>query len=204
LTPEDSSVRTALFWDCQAAADSVFKSALLRLQRDGLALPKGPNLRQKILDPGSGLFRDGKHAEIAQWRDGAGFADHWDGLAFELGMDRPWGVELLKGGGGLVLMIHESESAYQRQRTSPHHATRWAGLLLDLFESARARECLFPLNVAEVPREKWGEAVSVRRKTAELRIAREPLAGPAPKGYSVMTLSAGGALSTSLPVKASP
>lgn len=204
MSPGDSSVRTGLFWECEAAADAVFKSVLLRLQRDGLALPKGPNLRQKILDKASGLFLDGRQAEIAQWRDGAEFAEHWDGLAFELGADRPWGVELLKGGEALVLMIHESESAYQRQRTSPHHATRWAGLLLDLFESARARECVFPLNIAEVPCGKWSEAVSLRRKTAELRISREAVDAPPPKGYSVMKLSGGGALSTSLPVKASP
>ena len=89
------TTRTALLWRCRATPGHIFKETLLRLQSDGLRLPEGPNLRQKILDPVTGLFRDGQQVHIQDWHEGMEFAEHWDGFAFEILGAKPWTIELL-------------------------------------------------------------------------------------------------------------
>ncbi len=196
--------RTALFWKCRAPFDMLFKKTLLRFQRDSYRLPSGPNLQQRMFNRNSGLFEDGKRVEITEWRDGVEFAEHWDGLAFELQADQPVRVEFLRSEPAAVLMVTVSEETWHRQRSSSHFATRWAGVLLDFFHAAEAECCLFPINLDEVPCQKWAEAVALRRKTAELRIEKEPTAENPPSGYKTIKLTEGGILQTSLPVKSSP
>ena len=198
------STRTALFWKCQARPDALLKHVLLRLQHDGLRLPEGPNLQQKMLDRESGNFISGKSVEIVQWRDGAEFAEHWDGLSFRVDSLNALTVEILTSPDGGVLMLHEDERAYERQRSSAHEATRWAGLLLAVWAAASPEECLFPLDLAELPWTQWAQAVSLRRPNAELRITREPGSGTPPPGFNLFTLAAGGTMLTSLPVKRAP
>lgn len=204
MHPPSSTARTVTFWRCSARPDLIFKEALLRLQRDGRRLPEGPNLTQKIFDPVTGLFQDGRRVSIKEWRDGAEFAEHWDGLAFELLGMEPWGIDILRSEACAVLMLRESETDYLRQRESPHYATRWAGLLMELMEAAKAESCLFPIDLACIPRSGWESAVSTKRMDMELRIERQaPSALPA-RGFTTISLTSGGAITTCLPVKASP
>lgn len=192
----------AVFWECFAPTDEIFRKGVLRLHRQDLDLAKGPNLIQLQYDRASDSFSEGRAVEISEWRDGVEFAEHWDGLIvlFRSAFG-PWELEILRLGTP-ALCLWEPEKTHALQRRSAADATRWAGLLLDLFEATQARRCVFPLDLGRGPTKDWPSRVEAA--PPELLILAPGSDEAAPAGLSAIALASGGRLLTSLPVKRSP
>lgn len=193
--------RAALFWDCGARPDDTLRLAVQRLHRHGCDFAGTDEITQLVQDP-AGLFLPGKTAPVTQWRDAVEFAEHWDGLSLTMTKGRAARLELLRAQGRLAVLLHEPGQDYAAQQAGAEAATRWAGLLIDLFEAAQARLCLFPAGLRGLPAPAWEDHIRAQQDAAPLLIARQP--GTARPELRHLELRGGARLSTSLPVKAAP
>lgn len=203
MTPGTAS---ALFWSCRSKPDDILRHASVRLRQEEFEFAEGTNLVERRFDPARGLFSDGKVLRITDWRDAAEFAEHWDGMV--VSFDGGFGevrLEIFRVGPGAPhLMVHVPESLFRSQKKSAELATRWAGLLMDLYDSCGAKSCHYSVSLRDVPGAEWGGIVSDPGARPALSIAGGEDRGPAPEGFKSIHLTSGATLLTSLPVKSSP
>ncbi|MFC1678951.1 hypothetical protein ACFL2T_01935 [Elusimicrobiota bacterium] len=196
---------TAFFRSCRLKPDDILRHASVRLRQENFEHAEGKNLSERRFDAARGLFSDGKALRITDWRDAAEFAEHWDGMV--LSFDRPEKValEILRlGSGAPHLMAHVAESLFCGQQRSSELATRWAGLLMDLYDVCGAESCHYTASYRDTSSAEWSRVPSGKESGIALRIVRRGDVEPVPKGYRSIPLVSGGTLITSLPVRPSP
>ncbi len=197
---------SALFWSCRSKPDDILRHASVRLRQEEFEFAEGTNLVERCFDAAKGLFSDGKVLRITDWRDAAEFAEHWDGMvvSFARGLGNVQ-LEILRVGSEAPhLMLHVADGLFRGHQKSAERATRWTGLLMDLYDSCGAESCHYSVSLRDVPSSEWGGLVSGKEARPAFRIAVVEGGEPVPEGFKSISLTSGATLVTSLPVKSSP
>lgn len=200
----------AVFAGCSLGLDAALAHAHQALGERGWS-PRGEPARLNYgYDETRGLYVASKALSFTEWEATLPSSTQWEGVGLAFSGPGDLTFEVVRPeppeGRPTVAVLGETAAAFERQQSSAHEATRWAGLLMDLFEGLGALRCAFAPGLRDLD-------LGTRRdlpKDARLLILGKDdpfargLRKTPPTGMKVLDLTEAALLVTSLPVKQSP
>lgn len=200
----------AVFSGCSLGLDAALSHSRRALGELGWS-PHGRPVRLNYgYDVTRGLYAASKALSFSEWEATLPSSTQWEGIGLAFSGPDNITFEIVRPeppeGRPAVVLLGETSAAFVRQQSSAHEATRWAGLLLDLFEGLGAVRCAFAPGLRDLDlgsRHELPKDASLLILGKDDQLAREFKKKPR-AGMKALNLTAATLLLTSLPVKSSP
>lgn len=200
----------AVFAGCSLSLDAALSHSQKALGGRGWS-PRGEPVRLNYgYDAERGLYVASKALSFTEWEATFPSYTQWEGLGLAFSGHGELTFEVVRPepqmGRPAVAILGETAAAFARQKSSEYEATRWAGLLMDLFEGLGAVRCAVAPDLRDLDlgsRREFPKDASLLILGKDDQLARGLQKSP-PAGMKVIGLTEAALLATSLPVKASP